>query len=215
MKHAVGCVVGGHCRNGMEPYTQRKQPKDGPKDGATKAALESTRLLSHILALSAFHGVHQFIRVCKRFEEVILSQDFRRLLRRVEISRMQQTRVNLRADIEVAREELRVWREGHPCSDQQASGDNLRPIWEVGWSDFGAQRKEVMRVRPSTAQLHDSCGNMSFWAYSLCTTAPLMHVMFLEEAGADVNAADTLFCAEAFLVREWSFSSPRPALRAR
>jgi len=199
----------------MEPYTQRKQPKDGPKSGATKAALESTRLLSHILALSAFHGVHQFIRVCKRFEEVILSQDFRRLLRRVEISRMQQTRVNLRADIEVAREELRVWREGHPCSDQQASGDNLRPIWEVGWSDFGAQRKEVMRVRPSTAQLHDSCGNMSFWAYSLCATAPLMHVMFLEEAGADVNAADTLFCAEAFLVREWSFSSPRPALRAR
>jgi hypothetical protein len=108
-----------------------------------------------------------------------------------EIARMNKMRVDLRSDIALAKAELQLWGETLQ-PDPTAVINSSHERWTQGgyYGEWEKQRVAFARFPPSTAELHNPLGNMSAW-YWCIFNGPLMHLIFLHQAGADLNSADT------------------------
>eukprot|EP00931_Biecheleriopsis_adriatica_P088343 TRINITY_DN6268_c0_g1_i3.p1 TRINITY_DN6268_c0_g1~~TRINITY_DN6268_c0_g1_i3.p1 ORF type:complete len:304 (+),score=22.50 TRINITY_DN6268_c0_g1_i3:73-984(+) len=147
-------------------------------------------LLRSQLTLASYSGLNAAACVCRHWYTWTSSTAFRKQLRDMELRRMENLRDKLREDIREARARLVSWRAANVV--QRALGLQWTPeeAFRAGfYGQWEEQRLDILRIGPTTEDLHNAFGNMSalHWgAYS----GSIEDIVFLHEEGADLSRCD-------------------------
>jgi hypothetical protein len=166
-------------------------------------------LVMHVLALASFESTCGLCTVCTRFNELIKTPTFHLRLREMELVRMGRTRDRCRLALDAACASLSEWEAMHPSAADAAEVEGARAAndgpgvaaqpmqWGAAHARRGGcyeqweqQRKDVLRIRPSTMELHNGFGGMSAWTWC-AYKGPPEQLIFLHRHGADVNGVST------------------------
>ena len=167
--------------------------------------------LVHILALASRLGSRAFCRVHRTVRRVVMSDAFRQHVREMELQRMRLFRDALRTTSLAVKAELDRWRtsvRGLDLDDLRTDPTNANNPPNTDWGGFELrrggfygqweeQRFDVLRLRPTAAQLRDASGNMSAM-YWCAFAGPLLQLIFLAEEGANLDAIDNRYEPASF-----------------